>query len=84
MVNGLGRFREHFAGYEDRYVLIGGTASALAMEELGGEFRVTRDLDIVLCIEVLDPEFAAAFWGLVLWAGWAVGGTRGVIDEGVK
>jgi hypothetical protein len=33
MVNGLDRFREHFAAYTDRYVLIGGTASSLAMEE---------------------------------------------------
>lgn len=26
MVRGLGKFREFFEGYEDRYVLIGGTA----------------------------------------------------------
>ena len=25
MVKGLDRFKEHFAGYADRYVLIGGT-----------------------------------------------------------
>jgi hypothetical protein len=39
MVNGLNRFQSHFADYTDRYVLIGGTASSLAMEELGGNFR---------------------------------------------
>jgi len=50
MVNGLDRFQAHFAAYTDRYVLIGGTASSLAMEELGGSFRVTKDLDIVLCL----------------------------------
>lgn len=65
MVNGLDKFREHFAEFTDRYVLIGGTASAMAMEELGGEFRVTNDLDIVLCVEALDVEFAAAFWEFV-------------------
>lgn len=37
MVKGLDRFKEHFAGYADRYVLIGGTASSLSMEELGSE-----------------------------------------------
>jgi hypothetical protein len=62
MVNGLDRFRAHFAAYSDRYVLIGGTASSLAMEELGGRFRATKDLDIVLCVEALDREFAEAFW----------------------
>lgn len=65
MVNGLERFKAHFASYSDRYVLIGGTASSLAMEELGGSFRVTKDLDIVLCIEALDREFAEAFWAFI-------------------
>ena len=65
MVNGLDRFKEHFAGYADRYVLIGGTASSLAMEELGGDFRVTKDLDIVLCVEALDRAFAEVFWAFI-------------------
>lgn len=65
MVNGLDRFKAHFAGYQDRYVLIGGTASSLAMEELGVEFRVTKDLDIVLCVEALDRAFAEAFWAFI-------------------
>jgi hypothetical protein len=65
MVNGLDRFQAHFANYQDRYVLIGGTASSLAMEELGGSFRVTKDLDIVLCVESLDRAFADAFWAFI-------------------
>lgn len=65
MVNGLDRFQAHFADYTDRYVLIGGTASSLAMEELGGRFRVTKDLDIVLCVESLDRAFAEAFWAFI-------------------
>jgi hypothetical protein len=65
MVKGLDRFKEHFAGYSDRYVLIGGTASSLSMEELGGEFRATKDLDLVLCVESLDREFAEAFWEFI-------------------
>lgn len=65
MVNGLDRFKEHFAAFSDRYVLIGGTASSLSVKELGGEFRVTKDLDIVLCVEVLDGEFVKAFWAFI-------------------
>jgi len=65
MVNGLDRFQAHFAEYADRYVLIGGTAASLAMEELGGDFRVTKDLDIVLCVESLDRAFAEAFWAFI-------------------
>lgn len=55
----------HFAGYEDRFVLIGGTAAHLAMEQFGVDFRATRDLDIVLHIEARDAEFGAAFWRFV-------------------
>jgi hypothetical protein len=65
MVKGLDRFKEHFAGYADRYVLIGGTASSLSMEELGSEFRGTKDLDLVLCVESLDREFAEVFWEFI-------------------
>ncbi len=38
MVKGLDVFRRHFSGYEDQYVLIGGTAATLAMDEAGLEF----------------------------------------------
>lgn len=48
MVKGLDIFRQHFAAVADQYVLIGGTAATLAMEEAGLDFRATKDLDIVL------------------------------------
>ncbi len=65
MIRGLDKFREHFAGFSDHYVLIGGAASDLVMDEAGVEFRATKDLDIVLCIEALDAEFASAFWTFI-------------------
>ena len=70
MVNGLDRFQSHFSDYTDRYVLIGGTASSIAMEELGGSFRATKDLDIVLCVESLDRAFAEAFWEFIRAGGY--------------
>ncbi len=65
MVKGLDLFREHFREYADRYVLIGGTACDLAMDEAGLDFRATKDLDIVLCVEALDRVFVEAFWTFV-------------------
>lgn len=65
MVKGLDRFKDHFTGFANHYVLIGGTASSLAMEGLGADFRATKDLDIVLCVEALDRDFVAAFWKFV-------------------
>ena len=42
-------------------MLFGGTACDLALTEAGLQFRATKDLDIVLCIEALDAAFARAF-----------------------
>ena len=61
MVKGLERFREHFAAFADRYLIIGGTACDLALTEAGLEFRATKDIDIVLCLETVDAEFGRAF-----------------------
>lgn len=65
MVRGLDVFREHFAAHTEQYVLIGGVAATYAMEEAGLEFRATKDLDIVLHIEALTPEFGEVFWRFV-------------------
>lgn len=65
MVTGVGRFRAHFEGHEAQYVLIGGAACELIMEEAGLEFRATKDLDIVLIVEALDRAFGERFWAFV-------------------
>jgi len=54
MVKGLEKFRQHFRSFPGQYVLIGGAACDLLMEEAGLEFRATKDLDIVLIVEALD------------------------------
>ncbi|OGQ95524.1 MAG: hypothetical protein A2521_07645 [Deltaproteobacteria bacterium RIFOXYD12_FULL_57_12] len=72
MVVGLDRFAAHFADYRDRYVLIGGAATWLVLDEAGLEPRATQDLDIVLCVEALDPEFAAVFWEFIRAGGYEI------------
>jgi hypothetical protein len=42
VVRGLDKFREQFRAYADQYVLIGGAACDLLMEEAGLEFRATK------------------------------------------
>ncbi|MGI6198644.1 MAG: hypothetical protein ACOYIS_05925 [Candidatus Cloacimonadaceae bacterium] len=64
-VRGLETFKNHFAEYPDQYVLIGGAASAELMHQAGLEFRGTRDLDVVLVVEALRPEFVRAFWNFI-------------------
>jgi hypothetical protein len=70
MVKGLELFEKHFAPYEDKYVLIGGTACMIVMQDAGLEFRATKDLDIVLHVEALDIEFVKAFWEFIRAGGY--------------
>lgn len=56
MVIGLNRFRQHFAPYANQYVLIGGTACTVIMQESGLDFRATKDLDMVLYVEALNSN----------------------------
>jgi hypothetical protein len=72
VVRGLDVFREYFAGHADQFVLIGGTAATLAMEEAGLEFRATKDLDIVLHIEAFSPSFGEVFWSFVEAGGYEI------------
>ena len=66
MVKGLDTFREYFADYEKQYVLIGGAACDIVFESNEANFRATRDLDMVLIIEALTPEFGEKFWEFIV------------------
>jgi len=66
MVKGLDTFRKYFAGYEDQYVLIGGAACDIVFESNDTSFRPTRDLDMVLIVEALTPEFGNKFWKFII------------------
>lgn len=70
MVLGIERFREWFRGYEDHYAIIGGTACDLLMAEEGLAFRGTKDIDLVLIVEAISPEFGRRFWEFVRSAGY--------------
>ena len=67
MINiiGLDKFKQVFEKYENNYVLIGGSACAIIFDEIGEEFRATRDLDIVLIVENISDEFTKEFWQFV-------------------
>lgn len=61
MVYGLEKFKNYFKGYEDQYVLIGGTACDIVFKNRDATFRNTRDLDMVLIVEALTPDFGKRF-----------------------
>lgn len=69
-MRGIDKFRESFVGREDEYVLIGGGACDLLFGEAGQDFRATKDLDLVLLVEALTPEFGRVFWDFVREGGY--------------
>lgn len=72
MVRGLDKFAAFFAGDEGRYVLIGGVATQLVLEEAALPARATKDLDIVLCVEALDAAFGQKLWDFIQAGGYEV------------
>lgn len=54
MITGLTKFKERFKGFEEQYVLIGGTACDLIMESEELSFRSTKDLDMLTPLHIDD------------------------------
>ena len=77
MVRGIDTFRRYFAEYEEQYVLIGGAACDILFESNDAAFRATRDLDMVLIIEALTPEFGEKFWKFIQDGGYRNKSTNG-------
>lgn len=70
MVAGFESFKNSFRGYEKEYVIIGGTACDILLSEDERDFRVTKDIDMVLIVEAITPEFTRKFWDYVIEAGY--------------
>lgn len=65
MVKGLDIFKERFEAYSDNYVIIGGTACDMIIGQAGFTPRATKDIDIILVVEALTPEFVKQFWEFI-------------------
>lgn len=65
MVIGLDKFSEHFKNFTDNYIIIGGTACDVILDEAGFTPRATKDIDIILVVEVLKTAFVKHFWSFI-------------------
>lgn len=70
MIKGLDSFKSFFKGFEDSYTIIGGTACYLIMESMDLDFRATKDIDLVIILESLSPDFGKRLWEYVEEAGY--------------
>lgn len=65
MVRGLDIFKKYFEEYPNNYVIIGGTACDIIIEEAGLVPRATKDIDIILVVEALSSDFVKQFWKFI-------------------
>ena len=65
MIKGLEVFKNYFNDFKEQYVIIGGAACDIVFEEADMSFRATKDIDMVLIIEALTPEFGRRFWNFI-------------------
>lgn len=65
MINGLDRFKDHFKDFTNAYVVIGGTALQKVTTNAGFTTRTTPDIDMVLVVEALTPEFVNTFFAFI-------------------
>lgn len=65
MVRGQDIFKKYFEQYSENYVIIGGTACDIIINDAGFVPRATKDIDIILVVEALTPEFVKQFWKFV-------------------
>jgi hypothetical protein len=72
MVRGLDLFRNRLGSFEGSFVLIGGAACDEWFTIQGLPFRTTKDLDIVLLIEVIDQNFVTAMHEFVDAGGYQI------------
>lgn len=72
MVEGLDRFRAELGSYSENYIVIGGTACNVVLEDAGTEPRVTHDIDMIVVVEHLTTEFVSAFWSFIHKGGYTI------------
>jgi hypothetical protein len=65
VVKGLNIFKKYFSQYPNNYIIIGGTACDILLNEAGFVPRATKDIDIILVVEALSPEFINQFWAFI-------------------
>ncbi len=65
MVVGLETFKEYFKEHQDCYLIIGGTACDIIIEEANFTPRATNDIDVILIVEAITPTFVKRFWEFV-------------------
>lgn len=69
-MEGLDKFREAFKDFSDNYVIIGGTACDITMTGTEVRPRATHDIDMIIVVERMTPQYGERFWQFIREAGY--------------
>lgn len=69
-MHGVEIFSEHFRDFKENYVVIGGMACEDHLNTQGLEFRVTKDIDLIILVENLNHAFVSQLWDFVVKGGY--------------
>lgn len=68
---GIDKIRQYLGEYKGNYIIIGGTACNLNLEEANLQGRATKDVDMIMVCEALTPEYLRSFWGFIRAGGYS-------------
>lgn len=81
---GLDKFKEAFADFSDNYVIIGGTACDIVMAGTVVRPRATHDIDMIVVVENMTPDFGSRFWSFIKEAGYRPERRKPIAGEPIK
>jgi hypothetical protein len=69
-MQGLDKFREYMSGFRSHYVVIGGVATVLTLEDRGLPARATKDVDMIIICQPESKFYMKRFWEFVKAGGY--------------
>lgn len=69
-MKGIDKIRQYLGEYKGNYVIIGGTACNLNLEEANMQGRATKDIDMIVVCEAITPEYMRSFWNFIKAGGY--------------
>lgn len=69
-MKGIDKIRQFLGEYKGNYVIIGGTACNLNLEDANIQGRATKDVDMIVVCEAITPEYIRSFWDFIKAGGY--------------
>ena len=83
-MEGLEKFKDAFETFAENYVIIGGTACSIVMTGTAVRPRATHDIDMIVVVEKITPDFVMRFWQFVREAGYRPERRKSVEGQATK